>query len=115
MQQTVPTDTLEQARLILRVWQEKDINMVFGKMTLTDFLNALTEADQGEADVESALAMVESKRDLRNDKKVIVWDNVKRARSGFKSTFGDDSNEYERVGGTRASDRKKPKPKDKSG
>jgi hypothetical protein len=31
---------------------------------------------------------------------------VKRARSGIKGFYGDDSTEYEIAGGTRASDRK---------
>lgn len=33
---------------------------------------------------------------------------AKRIRGGVKAEFGDDANEYENVGGKRASDRKKP-------
>lgn len=35
-------------------------------------------------------------------------DKAKRIRSGVKAEYGDDSSEYESVGGKRASDRKKP-------
>ena len=35
--------------------------------------------------------------------------DAKQVRLGVKAMFGDDSAEYEKVGGTRASERKKPK------
>ena len=35
-----------------------------------------------------------------------LWDKVKRVRNSVKGTFGDDSSQYEMVGGTRLSDRK---------
>jgi hypothetical protein len=38
-------------------------------------------------------------------------DKAKRIRSGVKAEYGDDSTEYENVGGKRASERKKPSPK----
>ncbi len=34
--------------------------------------------------------------------------NVKRVRSAVKGIYGDDSSEYEMVGGTRKSERKRP-------
>ena len=48
---------------------------------------------------------------LRNGRDVQIdeLDNLAmRIRAGIKGYFGDNSNEYELVGGTRASDRKKP-------
>ena len=38
-------------------------------------------------------------------------DKLKRIRSGVKAEYGDDSTEYESVGGKRSSDRKKPQSK----
>jgi len=76
--QSVPTNVLDQARLILRVWQEKDPNMVFGKMTLQEFSDSITDADQGDADAESAVAVVGEKRGTRHKKRGIAWNNVKR-------------------------------------
>jgi hypothetical protein len=37
-----------------------------------------------------------------------VWDKVKRVRAGVKSIYGDDSSEWEMIGGTRLSERKSP-------
>ena len=47
--------------------------------------------------------------DLRNKRDVIyvrLWDKVKRVRSAIKGLYGDDSSEYEMVGGKRASEHK---------
>jgi len=37
-----------------------------------------------------------------------MWDKVKRVRASVKGLYGDDSSEYEMVGGTRKSERKTP-------
>jgi hypothetical protein len=37
-----------------------------------------------------------------------MWDKVKRVRAGVKANYGDDSSQYEMVGGTRLSERKSP-------
>ena len=54
--------------------------------------------------------------DLRNKRDVIydrLWDKTKRVRNAVKGLYGDDSSEYEMVGGKRISERKPPvrKPK----
>jgi len=36
------------------------------------------------------------------------WDKVKRVRAGVKANYGDDSQQFEMVGGTRTSERKAP-------
>jgi hypothetical protein len=40
-----------------------------------------------------------------------LWSLVKRARAGAKAKHGDDSDEYERFGGTRLSERRPRRPK----
>ena len=35
-----------------------------------------------------------------------MWDKIKRVRAGVKANYGDDSQQYEMVGGTRTSERK---------
>ena len=37
-----------------------------------------------------------------------IWDKVKRVRNGMKAIYGDDSSQYEMIGGTRLSERKAP-------
>ena len=49
--------------------------------------------------------------DLRNQRDAIgmsFWDKAKRVRTRVKSIFGDDSSQYEMMGGTRISERKRP-------
>lgn len=104
-----PTDTLEQARNILVAWNLIDPTLKIGILT--------HEA------IDSDLATVEAlhKKILRLDKELSslryerdmacigIWDKVKRARAGIKGVYGDDSMEYEKAGGTRRSERKKPR------
>ena len=47
-----------------------------------------------------------SARNDRDAARLALWNLVKRARSGAKAQYGDDSDEYERFGGTRLSERK---------
>jgi hypothetical protein len=47
--------------------------------------------------------------DKRNQRELTyngMWDKVKRVRAGVKANYGDDSQQFEMVGGTRTSDRK---------
>jgi hypothetical protein len=37
-----------------------------------------------------------------------IWDRIKRVRATVKGAYGDDSSEYELVGGTRMSERRQP-------
>lgn len=66
---------------------------------LTDAQSLLTQI----AELEAQLTDLRNKRDAVY---IRVWDKVKRVRSAIKGLYGDDSSEYEMVGGTRASDRK---------
>jgi hypothetical protein len=58
--------------------------------------------------LQNELSSLRHERDLAC---IGVWDKVKRARSGIKCLYGDDSTEYEMAGGTRRSERKKPRRK----
>ena len=57
------------------------------------------------AELEAQLSDLRNKRDAIYDG---LWDKVKRVRNTIKGLFGDDSSEYEMVGGKRSSDRKAP-------
>ncbi len=103
-----PSDTIEQAEVVVEAWKNIDPALQLGGMALT--------ALEGEAAQIRALHMQINSReteliDLRNQRDALtlsVWDRLKRVRTGVKSLFGDDSSEYEMVGGTRLSDRKHP-------
>jgi hypothetical protein len=101
-----PADTLKQAQSLLAAWEQIDPSLAIGPVTSAALL----------AEVESARALKDKidrlqieLLDLRNQRDELcigIWDKVKRARSGVKGFYGDDSTEYEIAGGTRASDRK---------
>ncbi|WP_446012062.1 hypothetical protein [Candidatus Electrothrix sp.] len=72
---------------------------------------AALQAKVSELDALNAerMRLVNEKGDIAED----LSDYIVQVRAVVKGLFGDDSSEYEMVGGTRASERKKPKKKDK--
>lgn len=106
-----PTDILTQAQIILDAWKSINLELKIGELAHTDL-----EADIAKAKpIQSQLNELEAKlTDLRNQRDVLytgIWDKAKRVRNGVKGIYGDDSSQYEMVGGTRRSDRKPPKRK----
>ena len=101
-----PSNVLEQAQTVFNAWNQIGSNVTFGTLLPESLSNDLTAA----ADIESQISNLElqltSTRNQRDDLLNVVWEKVKRVRSGIKANFGDDSNEYEMVGGTRRSERK---------
>ena len=104
-----PTDTLERAHAILAAWNHIDPSVAFGPLTFETF----------SADIETVLTLQQqiiglqkqllAMRNQRDAACMDIWSKVKRARAGIKATYGDDSIQYEIAGGTRLSERKKPR------
>jgi len=104
-----PSDTLEQAQSILTAWKHIDPSLAFGPLT-GEALSA--DVDMVKALQEKIFLLQNQLLDIRNQRDAAcigIWDKVKRARAGIKATYGDDSTEYEIAGGTRRSERKKPR------
>ena len=75
-------------------------------MTPTTLSADLAAAAPLEAEIsklERQLADKRNQRDLLYDG---IWEKLKRIRAGVKAAFGDDSQQYEMVGGKRMSERK---------
>jgi len=101
-----PTDIHNQAKSVLDAWGQFDDNLTFGKLNLGTFTMAVNQGrtiDQSMTNLENQLTNMRNQRDAAN---AGLWDQVKRVRAGVKATFGDDSSQYEMVGGTRMSERK---------
>ena len=101
-----PNDVLAQARNVLVGWNQFNPAPTFGPLTVTGFsaeFNTLMEMDDQIAALELQLA---DKRNHRVAMASSMWDKVKRVRNAVKGTYGDDSSEYEIVGGIRMSERK---------
>jgi hypothetical protein len=59
-----------------------------------------------EAEIRRLEKQLADKRDQRDILYNRLWDESKRILAGVKANYGDDSQQYEMVGGTRMSDRK---------
>jgi hypothetical protein len=111
-----PSDIQDQATETLGGW--KKITPPVGnlrEMTPEDMakdLDAVRPLLVQIAELDAQMTDLRNKRDVIYDR---LWDKVKRVRSAIKGLYGDDSSEYEMVGGTRASDRKSRTSKAKTG
>src|SRR6266496_3435634 len=103
-----PTDILAQASDILVACRQIDPEMRAGPLTQAALSDALAQA----RDIQSQIAALELQltdlRNCRDDRLAQLWDTLKRVRASVKGAYGDDSTQYELVGGTRRSDRRRP-------
>jgi hypothetical protein len=113
MTKSVPTDVQDQAVVINAAWEKIDPTIKLGPFTLADFKAVLSNAQTIEKDLVSLETQITDVRNKRDAANKTLWDGVKRIRKGANSTFGDDSSEYEMMGGTRSSERKRPARKPK--
>jgi hypothetical protein len=104
-----PSDLLDQADSIQDAWTRIDQNLIIGGITVASLSTSIKNLRQ----VESMLVGLENQltnlRNERDDLQKLTWDQVKRFRFAIKGIYGDDSPQYELVGGTRLSDRKSPR------
>ena len=104
-----PTDALEQAMDILVAWEYIDPALKIGPLTselLAADLERVRALQQKIVQMQTELIQVRGDRD---EICLAIWDQVKRVRSGIKGLYGDDSTQYEIAGGTRLSEKKKPR------
>jgi hypothetical protein len=101
-----PSNVVEKAQDVLVGWQQVNEELTFGPLTpaaLQEDINAASPMQAEISNLEKQLADARDQRDILFN---AIWDKVKRVRAGVKATYGDDSQQYETVGGTRMSDRK---------
>ncbi len=103
-----PTDTMEQARAVVEAWKEIDPALQIGGLALSTLEANLAQTGALYAQIDSLEAQFIDLRNQRDALGTALWDKVKRVRAGVKSLFGDDSSQYEMMGGTRISERKRP-------
>jgi hypothetical protein len=102
-----PPDVIEQAQVIMGGWNQLATpTPTFGSLSSVSFAAEVSTA----ATLDGQIAVLEAQlTDKRNQRDVVygsIWDKVKRVRSAVKGIYGDDSSQYEIVGGTRLSERK---------
>ena len=103
-----PSDVLKQAQEVSNALTRISSTLAFGTLNAA----ALTADITSLTSIQSQIAVLELQlTDLRNQREAVsvaCWDKVKRFRSGVKASYGDDSSQFELIGGTRTSDRKSP-------
>jgi hypothetical protein len=101
-----PPNAFTQARSVLSAWSQIDDQLNFGVLnisTLTTVINQARDVDEQIIHLKNQLTNLRNQRDATY---YSLWDAVKRVRAGIRGCFGDDSSQYEMVGGTRLSERK---------
>ena len=101
-----PTNVVTQAQDVLVGWGQVSATLTFGTLNpaaLTADINAAAPLASEITRLENLLADKRNQRDLLYNG---MWEMIKRVRAGVKANYGDDSQQYEMVGGTRMSERK---------
>jgi len=106
-----PSRVLDRGRAVLEAWKKIDTNLTFGALTPEAMAAEIEQARSLLAQIDATEAQLTDLRNQRHAACAGVWDKVKRVRAAMKGVYGDDSSEYEMVGGTRRSERKRPGPK----
>lgn len=105
MARKYPTDIIEQSIQVLEGWRQISSPLTVDGAGADDLQTELNNA----LPLKNQMANLEAQMTtLRNERDAIyqrLWTRVKRVRQAVKGVYGDDSNEYELVGGTRASER----------
>ena len=114
-QQGGPTNTKEQALRIKEAWANIGANATYGDLTLAELQATITALETAEATIKGLEDQLTQARNAAHEKRRALWSLVKRTRAGAKAKHGDDSDEYERFGGTRLSERRPPRPKGSTG
>ena len=114
MATSYPTDIQDQATETLGGWKKitpplgdlRDLKQDDMAVDLAAVQPLLTQI----AELDAQITDLRNKRDVIYDR---LWDKTKRVRNAVKGLYGDDSSEYEMVGGKRLSERKPPTRKPK--
>ena len=102
-----PNDALQQAKDAIQIMKGIDPSFQVGGASLAELEKAVNLAL---ANQDKITTLKSQMTDLRNQNGALtadVWDLLKRLRAGVKAAYGDDSSQYEMMGGTRLSERKK--------
>lgn len=106
--ESFPQDTISQAGSVLEGWKKIEIGLKLGPLEQVTLQADLAQAQAIQTEFDALEAQYTELRNKRDVLHAGIWDKVKRVRASIKGMYGDDSNEYELVGGTRKSERKPP-------
>ncbi len=105
--QRSPQNVKEQAVQIREAWSNIGADETYVGLTLDELVVNITSLGEIESTLQNLLDQLTQVRNQRKKQRYALWTLVKRIRAGARGKHGDDSNEYERFGGTRLSKRKR--------
>ncbi len=103
-----PPDVTTQAQEVIVGWNQVNAALAFGTLNVAALTADITSASVLESEISLLEIQLAERRNQRDLVYNSMWDKVKRVRAGVKANYGDDSQQYEMVGGTRTSERKSP-------
>ena len=101
-----PSNVLEQAQNVLVGWAQVSSTLAFGTLNTAALTADITTAGTIESEISKLEIQLADKKNQRELVYSGIWDKLKRIRAGVKANYGDDSQQFEMVGGTRMSERK---------
>lgn len=107
-------DILADAERLIRVWTANP-TLSLGDVTLPVLTAKVATLRATRATTDGLRTQLTQSVNDGNSQSAELLDITVRARSGAKAQFGQDSTQYEQLGGTRSSDRKPPKRKGGAG
>ena len=102
-----PSNVLKEAIGVQVAWKHIDEELALGGMNIAGLAADIEEIRKTQPELVSLEHQLMQVRNRRDGLYLAAWDKVKRVRASVKGMYGDDSSEYELVGGTRRSDRKR--------
>jgi hypothetical protein len=102
-----PINVLSRANRIVTAWSRIGTSITIGNITQSVFTADIRQAGIIETRIREAELQLKSLRNERDARYLSLWDKVKRVYSGVKAIYGDDSPQYEMVGRTPVSKRKR--------
>lgn len=105
-----PEAVLTNSEQIARVWTENP-TFTLGEITLPILQGKITDLRQKRDQVETLRTQLTALTNQVSAQASELATINTRALSGYRAIFGPDSSQYEQAGGTRASERKRPKSK----
>ena len=102
-----PINVYSRARNIVAAWEQISPTVMLGSVSNPALLAEMTQAETIESQIRTAELQLASLRNERDAVYLSLWDKVKRVYASVAANYGDDSIQYEMVGRTRASKRKR--------
>ncbi len=106
MSKAYPTDLLSKLRTAISTWKSIDPALKIGRLSVAELEATLARGEALSQEIHSLETRLTDLRNQRDEVYGAGWEYITRMRSGIKAIYGDDSSEYEMVGGTRRSERK---------